>query len=239
MAQDSESRPAPVSILGKTRIGKKRMKMKPTRFTGWVGKNLADSYPHAGAGQQQHMAQAEVGRIMSLRIEASSATVKRRAGRKPSGRAIFLHLRSMACILLLIRLLRPPGDVYEHAEATAGNGAVGCFLFQASRGEFAGRILRRSRAKRRRHAGDREGDESFRDNFCSSTRSGDGTRSWRAGENLYRAGGVAVCGTSYAGDCVRFARCGGGFPTSCKGREKWGTQGYFPRSQCWESSGEI
>ena len=40
------------------RLGKKRMKMKPTRFTGWAGKNLAVPYPHAGAGRQQHMALA-------------------------------------------------------------------------------------------------------------------------------------------------------------------------------------
>jgi hypothetical protein len=41
-----------------TRLGKKRMKMKPTRFAGWAGKNLAVPYPHAGAGRQQHMALA-------------------------------------------------------------------------------------------------------------------------------------------------------------------------------------
>jgi hypothetical protein len=34
------------------------MKIKPTRFTGWVGRISLFPYPHAGAGGQQHMARA-------------------------------------------------------------------------------------------------------------------------------------------------------------------------------------
>ena len=74
MAQDSKSLPVPAS-----RLGTKRMKMKPTRFTGWAGKNLADSlatHRHratttqsTGGGREKHIP----------RIEAPTPSVKQAA----------------------------------------------------------------------------------------------------------------------------------------------------------------
>jgi hypothetical protein len=33
---------------------KMNKKTKPTRFAGWVGRNLSRSYPHGGEHMQQH-----------------------------------------------------------------------------------------------------------------------------------------------------------------------------------------
>ena len=56
------------------------MKKKPTRFAGWVGRISLSPYPHAGIGQQQHIAPAaEVGNI-ALRIGARNGGCQTVAG---------------------------------------------------------------------------------------------------------------------------------------------------------------
>ena len=70
--------------------------------------------------------------------------------------------------------------------AAAGDGAVGCFLFQAAGGKFSGGIFRRARTERRGDAIDRQGNESVGDNVHSSARCGDRTRARRAGAESSR-----------------------------------------------------
>src|SRR5438270_6549689 len=74
------------------------MRTNPTRFTGWAGKNLADSLAarrhrltttgDSGAARGKHLA----------RIEAPASSVKRAAF--PKIRAYFLHRGANACILI-------------------------------------------------------------------------------------------------------------------------------------------
>jgi len=52
-----------VARLGYLDLGEYRIKTKPTRFAGWVGRKPACSYPHGAEHLQQQMAPAWEGQI--------------------------------------------------------------------------------------------------------------------------------------------------------------------------------
>src|SRR5580704_11468639 len=91
-------------------------------------------------------------------------------------------------------------NLCERTGAATGDGTVGCFFFAASGGEFSGGVLRWARVERRGDAIDREGDEPFGDYVHSARGCRGGDRARRARQNIYRAGGIAVCRASHAGN---------------------------------------
>src|ERR1035437_85382 len=147
MAQDSKSLLARLPDLVK-----KRMKMKPTRFTGWAGKNLAASLPTrrrrsttthgTDGGREKHI----------VRIEAPTATVKRSGPRKVPSPGIVRRIFCIAsgwrassifnlCTEIRDTGIRVFGDIHGQTDAAAGYGAVGRFFFQAAGGKFSGDIF--------------------------------------------------------------------------------------------------
>jgi hypothetical protein len=55
----------------------KRMKTKPTRFTGWAGKNLAESLATRRRRSTTSHGTGDAGKKHVVRIEAPAASVKR------------------------------------------------------------------------------------------------------------------------------------------------------------------
>src|SRR2546421_8668075 len=142
------------------------MRTNPTRFTGWAGKNLADSLAarrhrltttgDSGAARGKHLA----------RIEAPASSVKRAA--LPKIRPYFLHRGANACILDLSQL-----TIFRSVhgyEATAGNGTMGRLFIHAARGELSGSFFRCARAERCTDAADRQRNEFVGDDFYLSAR---------------------------------------------------------------------
>src|ERR1700724_3294585 len=125
------------------------MKTKPTRFTGWAGKNLAVSLATRRRRSTTIHGTGDARKEHVFRIEAPSATVKRsRPPERPLYEpvlCIFLHRYGTTSILSLHdnsrHGIRVSGDVHGQTGAAAGDGAVGCFFFQGAGGKFSGGIF--------------------------------------------------------------------------------------------------
>jgi hypothetical protein len=86
------------------------------------------------------MAQAVEGKNMLLRIEASTAGVKRRAAENARLQIFFCIAPGRGASLVWHGNSRLPGEIHER-NAAAGDGTVGRFFLQAFRGKFAGGIF--------------------------------------------------------------------------------------------------
>src|SRR5579859_1583173 len=107
------------------------MKMKPTRFAGWVRKNLADSLPtRRRAATTTHA--ASDGRLKHVaRIRAPAGRVKRRIARRMASSASFLH-RGWGSVHPFSGAKTFPREGHEQTGAKAGDDAMGCFLGESA-----------------------------------------------------------------------------------------------------------
>src|ERR1700756_5296596 len=122
------------------------MKTKPTRFTGWAGKNLAVSLATRRRRSTTTHGTGDAGKEHVFRIEAPSATVKRPgAARSPSMRFSRVFSASLPVDLHLFFTrefgVRFSGVAHGQTRGAGGDGAVGFFFFQATGGKFSGGIF--------------------------------------------------------------------------------------------------
>src|SRR6202043_2673672 len=114
------------------------MKTKPTRFIGWAGKNLAVSLATRRRRSTTTHGTGDARKEHVFRIEAPSATVKRHHRREVPLRVLTRIFciatgRSASFLYTGIRrtVIRVSGVAHGQRKSAAGDGAVGCFFFQA------------------------------------------------------------------------------------------------------------
>src|SRR5580698_10367535 len=129
--------------------GERRMKTKPTRSAGWVGRNLGCSLTTRRRTHATTRSAGVEGAKHVVRIEARTRSVNRGWPSRAATRGVFLHHKSgwrhlSGCgdVLAEVRLSLAAETAHESTVTASGNVAVGCFFFSSARRKFSGGLPR-------------------------------------------------------------------------------------------------